>query len=129
MKMLEMQNGFIKDFVTSNNIQEHLKIFAVCPIRNNPETFQIFANVSRMQREVLNEFSNNLTLGLQNCKIYGRYVVKQCTNCQHFEHYKRDCPTAEEHVVDDVVMITKPKNICKLLLRDALTVYGKILMT
>ena len=98
MKMLVMQNGFIKDFATSNDLQEHLKIFAVCPLRKNPEKFQIFANISRLLREFLNEFNNNLTLGLNNCKIYDRYVIKRCTNCQHFGHFKRDCPTADEHV-------------------------------
>ena len=96
--MLVLQNGFIKGFANSNDIREHIEIFAVRPLKSNANCFQAFASVSPTLREGIKHFKNKVTLGFTNCKVYDRYHVKRCNNCQHFGHYARECPTPEEHV-------------------------------
>ena len=85
-------------FSNSNDLKEHIEIFAVRPLKNNAECFQAFANVSKVLREGLHYFGNKVTIGLSTCKIYDRYHIKRCNNCQNFGHYMKDCPTPNVHV-------------------------------
>ena len=48
--MLTQQNGFIKQFSVVNNIKDHIKIFAVKPLRGNRDIYQAFARVSSVLR-------------------------------------------------------------------------------
>ena len=97
IQMLVLQNGFIKGFANKNDINENMEIFAVRPLKNNPNCFQTFANVSTTLREGFNYYNNKVTIGLAICKIYDRFHIKRCNNCQHFGHYMNDCPTPEDH--------------------------------
>ena len=98
IQMLVMQNGYIKKFASCNDIYDHFKIFSIRPLKNNPERYQIFASVSQLLREGFSKFHNKVTLGLNSCKVYDRYHVKRCNNCQHFGHFVKDCPTPDEQV-------------------------------
>ena len=98
IKMLAMQNGYIKKLTVNNNIEEHIKIHAIKPLRNNPSLFQVFGDVSSFLRDTFRHFFDKVTLGLSSCKIYDRLNVKRCYNCQTFGHYARDCPTKTVHV-------------------------------
>ncbi len=97
INMLVMQNGYIKQFSNSNDINEHIQIFSVRPLKNNPQKFQVFASVSTTLREGFRHFKDKVTLGLSSCKVYDRYHVKRCNNCQGFGHYVIDCPTPLIH--------------------------------
>ena len=98
IQMLVLQNGFIKGFTNSNDIKKHIEIFAVRPLKNNPARFQVFASVSTILREGFLHFGNKVTLGLTSCKVYDRYHVKRCNNCQKFGHYMKDCPTPDSSI-------------------------------
>ena len=95
MQMLPMQNDFIKKFTVSNKIEDHMIIYSIRPLKNNPSLFQVFASVSPVLRQGLAHYRNKLTLGLTSCKVYDRQNIKRCNNCQHFGHYAKDCPTPE----------------------------------
>ena len=90
--MLTMQNGYIKTFAVSNKIEEHITIHAIRPLKNNSHRHQVFATVSPVLRQGLKYFNDKVTLGLTTCKVYDRFHVKRCNNCQNFGHYAKDCP-------------------------------------
>ena len=94
--MLVLQNGFVKGFAGQNDINEHIEIFAVRPLKNKADCYQAFASVSPTLREGIKHFKNKLTIGFANCKVYDRYHVKRCNNCQHFRHYARECSTPDD---------------------------------
>lgn len=98
IKMLVLQNGFIKGFSNANEIKNHIEIYAVRPLKNNPNRFQAFATVSKTLRGGLQHFGDKVTLGMIRCKIYDRFHIKRCNNCQKFGHYMRDCPTPDSTV-------------------------------
>ena len=58
LQMLELQNGFLKGFANSNRLQDHIEIFSVQPLKNNPQRFQVFASVSRTLGEGILMFEN-----------------------------------------------------------------------
>ena len=95
--LLIKQNNFLKQFSTSNKIDEHMTVFSVKPIRGNPDVYQAFARVSQELRRGLRTYKDRVTLGLSTCRIYDQYHVKRCNNCQSFGHYFRNCPTPDNH--------------------------------
>ena len=110
INMLVMQNGYIKKFAISNNIEDHIKIHAIRPLKNNASCFQVFGDVSSVLREGFCHFKDKVTLGLSSCKVYDRYNVKRCYNCQKFGHYAKDCTNeyvcgkcSENHLTKDCV--------------------------
>ena len=108
--MLPIQNDYINKFAVSNNIEEHLSIYAIRPLTNNPFSYQIFATVSPVFRQGLQHYKDRLTIGLNTCRVYDRYHIKRCNNCQHSGHYAKECPTpdsptcsecSEEHLTEN----------------------------
>jgi hypothetical protein len=98
IQMLEMQNGYIKQFTALNDLKDHIQFFSIRPLKNNADRFQVFANVSNVLRAGFRRFNDKVTLGLTTCRVYDRFHVKRCNICQKFGHYARDCPTPNEHV-------------------------------
>ena len=96
LKSIVTQNGFVKQFATLNKIDDHIKIHVIKPLRNKPETYQIFASVSPVLREGLRHNKDKLVIGIVSCKIYDRQHVQRCNNCQHFGHFAKGCPTPDE---------------------------------
>ena len=94
LQILPMQNDFIRKFTVSNNIEDHITIYAIRPLKNNPSRFQVFASVSPVFHQGLRHHQNKVTLGLISCRVYDRYHVKRCNYCQGFGHYARDCPNS-----------------------------------
>lgn len=97
LKMLVMQNGYIKQFSNINNIEDHIDINTIRPLRNNPDKYQVFATVSNILREGFQHHNNKVTLGLISCRVYDRYNIKRCYNCQNFGHFAKDCSTPDTH--------------------------------
>ena len=98
IKMLVLQNGFIKGFSNSNDINQHIEIYSVRPLKKNPERFQVFASVSSTLREGMLHFGDKVSLGFTSCRIFDRVNVKRCFNCQKFGHYMKECPTPDATV-------------------------------
>ena len=94
--LLVTQNQHLKQFSTSNDINEHLEIHDIKPTRAKANVFQVFASVSEGLRKGLRNFSDKITIGLISCKVYDRFHVKRCNNCQGLGHFYKDCPTPTE---------------------------------
>ena len=77
-----------------NNLNDHLQVYSIRPLKNNPDRFPVFANVSKVLRPGVRRYNDNATLGLTTCRVYDRFHIKRCNIC----HYARDCPTPNEHV-------------------------------
>ena len=90
------QNQFVKHFSTVNDIKEHIEIHDIKPTKGNPSVFQAFASVSESLRKGFANYKDKVTVGLTNCKVYDRYHVKRCNNCQGLGHFYKDCPTPTE---------------------------------
>jgi hypothetical protein len=95
--MFVKQNEFVKKFATNNNIEDHLRVFAVRPTRNNQNVFQAFVSVSAALRDGIKQHGDKVTLGLTTCKVYNRFHVKRCNKCQLFGHYAKDCTSQETY--------------------------------
>ena len=87
------QNQFVKHFSTVNDINEHIEIHDVKPTRAKTSVFQVFASVSETLRKGFRNYNDKITIGLTNCRIYDRFHVKRCNNCQVLGHYYKECPT------------------------------------
>ena len=96
--LLQKQNYFLGQFSESNNIKDHINIFAVKPLRDKPDVYQAFARISKLVRQGFKTFNDKVTLGLSSCKIYDQYHVKRCNNCQGFGHFYKDCTSPDTHI-------------------------------
>ena len=124
IKLLVTQNQHIKQFSTVNDLNEHFEIHDVKPTRGNPSVFQVFASVSEVLRDGIRNFDDKVTIGLLKCKVYDRYHIKRCNNCQVLGHYYKECPTPQEpkcakcsqNHSTDTCTVTENKciNCCKL---------------
>ena len=81
-----------------NNLNDHLQVYSIRPLKNNPVRFQVFANVSKVLRPGFRRYNDNVTLGLTTCRVYDRFHIKRCNICQKHGYYARDYPTTNEHV-------------------------------
>ena len=90
---LVRQNNFLKQFSETSNINDHITVYAVKPLRNKPDLFQAFARVSSTIRQGLKTFNDKVLIGILTCKVYDQYHIKRCNNCQLFGHFYKDCPT------------------------------------
>ena len=95
--MLIAQNPCFENF-SSLDMNDHIEIVAVRELKNNPTVFQAFAKLSDMLRGSITQAGNRLVVGLSSCRVYDQFYIKRCYNCQHFDHYAKDCPTPHEHV-------------------------------
>ena len=93
--LLQKQNFFLSQFSEQNEINEHIKVFSVKPLRGKQDVFQAFARVSKVVRQGFKTFNDKVLVGISNCKIYDQYHVKRCNNCQEFWHFYKDCPKPE----------------------------------
>lgn len=93
VEIMVKQNRFIRDFAQKNKIDDHIRIHIIKPLKNNETCFQAFCDISTVLREGFHHFNNKITIGLTTCKVYDRYNIKRCYNCQKFGHYAKDCPT------------------------------------
>ena len=96
MKHIVSQNSFIKKFATLNNMDDHLQLHVIKPLKNKPHVFQAFASASSVLRDGLNHHNNRLVIGLSSCRIYDRQTIVRCNNCQHFGHFVKNCPTPDQ---------------------------------
>ena len=96
LNQLVSQNQHIKQFSTVNNILEHIEIHDVKPTRANQSVFQVFASVSEALRNGIRNYKDKVTIGLMSCKVYDRFHVKRCNNCQGLGHYYKDCSTPQD---------------------------------
>ena len=76
-----------------NNINDHIEIHDIKPTRANASVYQAFASVSQALRKGFHNYNNKVVIGLTNCKIYDRYHIKRCNNCQGNGHYYKECTT------------------------------------
>ena len=90
------QNQFVTYFSTVNDIKEHIEIHDVKPTRAKPSVYQAFASVSEALRKGFSNYKDKITIGIQTCKIYERFHVKRCNNCQGLGHYYKECPRPDE---------------------------------
>ncbi len=79
-------------------MNEHFEIHSIRQLKNNADKFQAFVSVSLILRDGILRHGDKLTLGLYSCKIYDRFHVKRCNNCQEFRHYAKECPTPDVKV-------------------------------
>ena len=98
VEILQKQNYFLGQFSENNEIQDHIKVFAVKPLKGKPHIFQAFARVSKLVRQGFKTYNDKVTIGLNTCKIYDQYHIKRCNNCQGFGHFYKDCPTPQTSV-------------------------------
>ena len=96
--LLIKQNHFLGQFARNNDINDHIKIFNVKPLRGNQDIYQAFARVSKVIRQGLRTYKDKVIMGLSTCKIYDQYHVKRCNNCQGFGHFYKDCPSPNDHI-------------------------------
>ena len=87
------QNQFVKHFATVNNINDHIEIHDIKPTKAKASVFQVFASVSEALRKGFRNYKDKVTIGLMSCKVYDRFHVKRCNNCQGLGHYYKECPT------------------------------------
>ena len=86
------QNYFLGQFAEINNVDEHIDVFMVKPLRGNQDVYQAFARVSNVVRQGFKTY-NAKVIGLSTCKIYDQYHVKRGNNCQSFDHFYKNCPS------------------------------------
>ena len=91
INQLVSQNQFIKQFATVNPIIEHIEIYDVKPTRAKPQVFQVFASVSEALRKGIGNYKDKVIIGLTSCKVYDRFHIKRCNNCQGIGHYYKQC--------------------------------------
>ena len=89
------QNQFVKHFAAANNIEEHLEIHDIKATKAKPNVFQAFASVSEVLRKGIKNYKDKVIVGLTSCKIYDRFNVKRCNNCQELGHFYKECPTPQ----------------------------------
>ena len=89
--IVHTQNEYIQNFVDITVPNDHFKVFAIKPLRNNPEVYQAVVNVSNSMRKLIANKNNKIMIGLNSCIVYDRFHVKRCNRCQQFGHYVAKC--------------------------------------
>ena len=103
VEQLISQNQFIGCLSVSNDINDHIKIHDVKPTKAKPDVFQAFASVSALLRKGIKTFNDKLTIGITVCKVYDRFNIRRCNNCQGLGHFYKECPTPNApHIIREV---------------------------
>ena len=89
------QNYFLSQFAANNDIEEHIKVLTVKPLKGNPDVYQAFVRVSKVVRQGFKTYNDKVTMGITNCKVYDQFQVKRCNNCQGFGHFYKNCPNPQ----------------------------------
>ena len=92
INLLVQQNYFLGQFAEKNNIEDHISVFGIKPLRGKEDVFQAFARVSKVVRQGFRTYNDKVMIGLSSCQIYDQYHIKRCNNCQAFGHFYKDCP-------------------------------------
>ena len=95
ISMIVSQNQFVRHFSTVNDINEHIDIHDIKPTRSKPDVFQVFASVSEALRKGFKNYRDKVTIDLLSCKVYDRFHIKRCNNCQGLGHFYKECSTPE----------------------------------
>ena len=68
--------------------------FKILFIRKNSKTnkYTAVARVSCDIRNAIKSNRNQIYIGISSCRVYDRFYVKRCNNCQKFGHFKDGCP-------------------------------------
>ena len=98
VNLLVRQNYFLGQFAENNNIEEHISVFAIKPLRGKENVFQAFARVSKVVRQGFRTYNDKVLIGLSTCQIYDQYHIKRCNNCQAYGHFYKDCPAPSVQV-------------------------------
>ena len=67
--------------------------FKILFIKKNSQTHRYSAavRVSCAIRNAIKSDRNRIYIGISCCRVYDRFYVKRCNNCQQFRHYKDNC--------------------------------------
>ena len=60
--LLQKQNYFLSQYSTKNEINDHIKVFSVKPLRGNQDIFQAFARVSKVVRLGFKTFNDKVAV-------------------------------------------------------------------
>ena len=64
-----------------------------------------------MLRAGFKRYKDKVVIGVENCKIYDRYHIKRCNNCQGNGHYYKECPMPNIHCCSKCTL-NHPTNTC-----------------
>ena len=73
-----------------NNGEDFNVLFVKSSKGNNSEYVAV-ARVSPKIRDAIRTERNRIFLGITSCRIYDRFHVKRCNNCQEYGHFKDSC--------------------------------------
>ena len=59
--------------------------------KGNSSEYVAVARVSPKIRDAIRTERNRIFLGITSCRIYDRFYVKRCNNCQEYGHFKDSC--------------------------------------
>ena len=67
------------------------EVFTVLFVKSINDEYNVVARVSPKIRKVIYLERNRVFLGITSCRVYDRFHVKRCNNCQEYGHYQSDC--------------------------------------
>ena len=87
LSQIRSQNPQISALIESGNQ------FNILFTKKDPKTSK-FSAVVRVSCEIRNAIKSNrnrVYIGISSCRVYDRFYVKRCNNCQKFGHFKDNC--------------------------------------
>ena len=81
------QNPAISDLITAG---EEFTVLFTKDGRNSDKCTAV-ARVSSKIRNFIKNSRNRVFIGISSCRVFDRFFVKRCNNCQEFGHYKDSC--------------------------------------
>ena len=86
---IRQQNSYVNELIDQDHI---FKVLFMKPPTGEYKNYQVVALVSPDIRDVISANRNRLFVGLESCRVYDRFYVKRCNECNCFGHYKAKCP-------------------------------------
>lgn len=65
--------------------------FSVLFVKNGQDSHTAVARVSTKIRDAIRSDRNRLFLGITSCRVFDRFYIKRCNNCQDYGHFKDSC--------------------------------------